>query len=408
MLCWPACSSAPGLRGQISPIGHKDASSSDSHRRIAATVAATAAEFDQARHLLLQGKYDDAIFALRQLESKRPGIRGLSHELGAAYYKKSDFMNAIAFLKKALEEDPGDSEAEQLLGLSYYLCRTARGGDSRACEKVQTWYASANVDASYILGICYIQTKDYPNARKAFAKMFDVPAESAASYLFTARMLLRQDFAPVAEEYAHKAVALDPKLPLAHELLGELYLYHSQIDEAIAEFRKELEINPGNAAAYYKLADGYSRVQKYDEAERLLQRSIWLDPTSTGPYILLGKVLEKKGETELAVARFAAGARDGSQQSHSTPPLGAGLPRIGKERRRGPRAESGWPIGAKPELEALKGRATRWSFSKTMFRGCRNIRGVPLPVERVRSVWAGNVQRTVAPAISFHSAERIS
>jgi Flp pilus assembly protein TadD len=42
-------------------------------------------------------------------------------------------------------------------------------------------------------------------------------------------------------------------------------------------------------------------VQKYDEAERLLQRSIWLDATSTGPYILLGKVLAKKGETELAV-----------------------------------------------------------------------------------------------------------
>jgi len=33
----------------------------------------------------------------------------------------------------------------------------------------------------------------------------------------------------------------------------------------------------------------------------LLQRSIWLDATSTGPYILMGKVLEKKGETELAV-----------------------------------------------------------------------------------------------------------
>jgi Flp pilus assembly protein TadD len=32
-----------------------------------------------------------------------------------------------------------------------------------------------------------------------------------------------------------------------------------------------------------------------------LQRSIWLDSTSTGPYILLGKVLQKKGETELAV-----------------------------------------------------------------------------------------------------------
>ncbi len=33
----------------------------------------------------------------------------------------------------------------------------------------------------------------------------------------------------------------------------------------------------------------------------MLQRSIWLDSTSTGPYILMGKVLAKKGETELAV-----------------------------------------------------------------------------------------------------------
>jgi len=60
-------------------------------------------------------------------------------------------------------------------------------------------------------------------------------------------------------------------------------------------------LNPGYAAAYYKLADAYSRVQKFDEAERLLQRSIWLDATSTGPYILMGKVLQKKGETELAI-----------------------------------------------------------------------------------------------------------
>ena len=33
----------------------------------------------------------------------------------------------------------------------------------------------------------------------------------------------------------------------------------------------------------------------------MLQRSIWLDATATGPYILMGKVLLKKGEAELAV-----------------------------------------------------------------------------------------------------------
>jgi tetratricopeptide (TPR) repeat protein len=253
-----------------------------------------------ARRLSEQGKFDEAIAKIESLALKDPELKGLAHELGVTYYKKSDYLKAVASFKKALEEDPGDNEAVQLMGLSYYL--SGRPAEAIApLEKVQTWYPSANVDAAYILGICYVQTKDYPSARKAFAKMFDVPADSAASYLFTARMLLRQDFGPVAEEYAKKAAELDPKLPLAHSLLGELYLYKSRLPEAIKQFQKELELNPGEAAIYYKLADAYSRLQKYEEAERLLQRSIWLDSTSTGPYILMGKVLEKKGETALAV-----------------------------------------------------------------------------------------------------------
>ena len=254
----------------------------------------------EARRLSEQGKFDEAIGKLEALALKDPEMQGLAHELGVTYYKKRDYLKAVASFKKALEEDSSDNEAVQLMGLSYYLA--GRPAEAIApLEKVQTWYPSANVDAAYILGICYVQTKDYPSARKAFAKMFAVPADSAASYLFTARMLLRQDFAPVSEEYAKKAVELDPKLPLVHSLLGEIYLYKSRLPEAIEQFQKELELNPGEAAVYYKLADAYSRLQKYEEAERLLQRSIWLDATSTGPYILMGKVLEKKGETALAV-----------------------------------------------------------------------------------------------------------
>ncbi len=256
--------------------------------------------FAEARRLSEQGKYDDAIAQLQELATRTPPPAGLAHELGAAYYKKSDYLKAAEYLKQALAENPKDDEAVQLLGLSYYLA----GRPSEAIpylEKVQTWYPRANVDASYILGVCYIQSKNYPQARVAFAKMFDVKPDSAASYLFTARMLFRQEFDPVAEEYAQKAVALDPKLPMAHFLLGELHLYKSRIQEAITDLQQELAINPGYPAAYYKLADAYSRVQKYDDAERLLQRSIWLDATSTGPYILMGKVLEKKGEAALAV-----------------------------------------------------------------------------------------------------------
>ena len=194
----------------------------------------------------------------------------------------------------------------------YYLAGKA-GKQSPRLEKVQTWYPRANVDASYMLGICYLQTQDYDHARGAFAKMFDVPADSAASYLFSARMLLRQQFDPVAEQYALKAVAIDSKLPLAHFLLGELYIFKSRIPDAIAEFEKELAINPGNAAAYYKLADAYSRMQKVRRCGAVaaalhlagchVHRALHPDGQGVG----------QKGRARTSGPGFAARAVDGSQ-----------------------------------------------------------------------------------------------
>jgi tetratricopeptide (TPR) repeat protein len=256
--------------------------------------------YDQVHRLTEQGKFDEALTRLNEISKSNPTAENLSHEFGVTYYRKGDYRNAVAALQRALAENPEDTEAIQLTGLSLYLSNKPAEAIPYLV-KVQSWYPSASVDASYILGVAYIQTKDYASARRAFAKMFQVPPDSAAAYLFTARLLLRLDFAPVAEEYGKKAIELDAKLPLAHQVLGELYLYENKLPEATAQFEQEMAINPGNPAAYYKLADAYSRAQKFDDAEKLLQRSIWLDSTSTGPYILLGKVLEKKGETELAV-----------------------------------------------------------------------------------------------------------
>ena len=291
-------------------------------------------DFAEARKLSQQGKYDDAIALLQPMAARTPKPAGVSHELGTVYYKKGDYLKAAEYLKQAVAEDPNDKEAVQLLGLSYYLA----GRPAEAIpylEKVQAWYPRANIDAAYILGISYIQAKDYPQARKAFATMFDVPADSGASYLITARMLFRQEFIPVAEEYAQKAIAADPKLPLAHELLGEIHLFMSKIPDAISDFQQELAINPASAPALYKLADAYSRVQKYDEAERLLQRSIWLDASSTGPYILMGKVLQKKGEPVLAIRTLQRAVTMDPNNPITHHLLGQAYRDMGKERRSG-------------------------------------------------------------------------
>src|SRR5215813_2140435 len=319
LLCFVLVGAIPGQIASSHPSDQSDKVTSPN----------SSSDFAEPRRLMGQGRFDDAIAELQRVAALNPPPKGVAHELGVAYYKKSDYPKAIESLKTATAEDPGDNEAVQLLGLSYYL--SGRPGEAiPLLEKVQTWFPRANIDGSYILGLCYIQTKDYPNARKAFARMFDVSPDSAASYLFTARMLRRQELDPVAEEYAQKAATLDPKLPLVHFLLGELYLYKSRIPESITEFQKELTINPGHAPTYYKLADAYSRIQKFDEAERLLQRSIWLDATSTGPYILMGKVLEKKGEAELAIRALQRAANMDPNNSMTHHLLGQAYRDLGK------------------------------------------------------------------------------
>ncbi len=61
----------------------------------------SAPEFVQSRKLIQQGKLDDAIAELHALEASHPGLQGLDLELGAAFYKKSDYPKAIEYLKKA-------------------------------------------------------------------------------------------------------------------------------------------------------------------------------------------------------------------------------------------------------------------------------------------------------------------
>ena len=252
-----------------------------------------------AHQLLEQGKVDEALTQLKAIQARDQNLKGLDRELGVAYYRTSDYLRSATYLEKVTAADPNDKEATQLLGLSYFFT----GKPKQAIpllEKVQSWFPTAHVDASYVLGISYIQTRDYDSARKAFATMFGVPPDSPAAHIFVSRMLMRQGFDTIAEQEAKKAVELDPKLPMANYLLGEMYIFKSRIPEAIKAFEAELAINPANAATYYRLADAYTRVQRWDDAEKLLQQSIWLDSTASGPFILMGKVLLKKNDATLA------------------------------------------------------------------------------------------------------------
>jgi len=264
----------------------------------AAVTAASASQeandaLATARALIQQGRSEEAITELKRLAALDPNAKGVNHELGVAYYHQSEYLKAAQYLVRALQENPNDRDAAQLLGLSYYS--VGRPADAiPALEKVHAWYPDAKMDAIYILGICYVLTERYPEARRTFAKLYRVPEDSAAAHLMLASILVRQGFDPVAENEARRALELASQLPLAHFMLGELCVYKADYACAVREYEAELAINPGYAPALSHLGEVFWRLSRYDESEEAVQRAIWLDSTSAEPYVILGKVFFKK------------------------------------------------------------------------------------------------------------------
>ena len=81
------------------------------------------------------------------------------------------------------------------------------------------------------------------------------------------------------KEIADRALALSPDLPEAHIALGNFYYYGKrQYDEALAEYRRALELQPNNVSAQEQIAFIYRRQAKWQECLAELAKCDERDP----------------------------------------------------------------------------------------------------------------------------------
>jgi predicted Zn-dependent protease len=266
------------------------------------TLSDSTIALKSVQHAIDTGHAAEALKTISDLRTAHPSMPGLDRAEGLALYAESDLTKADIAFAAALKQDPKDIESAQMRGLT--LFRLGRPADAIPLLELAGVRGSlGKADPNYILALCYMDTHRYDDSRHAFAAQFGFAPDSAEAYLVAARMLLRREYLPIAQSYAEKSVNLEPSLPLAHELLGEIALAGNHLEEAITQFEQEKAHNPLDGSIYDRLGDAYGRAAKYDEAQRNLQEAILLEPNTTGPYILLGKTMLKKGDA-IAAATY--------------------------------------------------------------------------------------------------------
>lgn len=253
----------------------------------------------RADELLRAGKSKDALVLLNEVAASAPDTPHLEAKLGKACFQSDQFRQAVPHLKAALQQNDADTESAQLLALSYFaLAEYAQAVP--LLEKLNTRLSEKIPDGPYLLASSYVMTQRWDDARKTFAGVFSVPPDSAMAYLMFGKFLVRQRLEDRAVPEIQTALQRDPQLPMAHFILAEIDLYKGDAPAAVEELTKELAINPSVWLVYWRLGDAYVRLERYDEAEKVLREAVWLNETSSGSYILLGQVGLKRNDPAMA------------------------------------------------------------------------------------------------------------
>ena len=257
-------------------------------------------QLPEIQQMLSRGQLKEAEAKLNELAAQHPEPAGTERLLGTIHYQRNEFAAADTAFGRAIAQNPEDLEAVQMRGVTLY--RMGKAAEAiPLLERSNSAIGASNSDSTYVLAVSYMDVKRYDDARRIFAKQYKLLPNSAASYLFLARMLLRRNYPVESAQMVEKALVLDPRLPLAHLLLGQIALSTSHEAEAVTQLEAERKVNPMDGEVYERLGDAYLRASRFEEAQQTLDCAVLLEPNSTGPYILLGQVLLKREDPATAL-----------------------------------------------------------------------------------------------------------
>ena len=196
----------------------------------------------EAQELFENGKYSAAENILNQLILKNSKSPQIFHMLGTIYYDKGKFNKAVRAFRRALELDPGFTDAS--VGLSIILNDLGR----------------------------------YQEGKEVFDTAYSLLEKK------------KQQTDPYVNE----------KFAIKHDELGELYFQHKRFTDALEQFYKALGLSTRRAEISMKIVECYLKLESQQKAIRELEKIIKEFPRFESARVKLGKIYSERGQNHLA------------------------------------------------------------------------------------------------------------
>jgi len=301
---------------------------------------------EQAAKASEENRLDDAALLYRKAVTLQPRWAVGWWALGTLEYDKNQYAAAARAFEKLIALRPANGSAHAMLG----LCRVELKQDPEALKHLTSAEQLGVLEDSqlrrvvlYQLGSVQLRSRRFSDAKATFSQLVrdgirsdevvagmgmaalgvppsnlpdkDTPGRDVVDRVGRAESVAaKKDFADAKQIYSLLATEY-PAYPNLHFAFGRLRLDAHELDEAVAEFQKELQNDPRHLGALLEIAAVRYRVDSADGI-KYAEQAVKVSPQLPFAHYLLGllyldndRVTEAVPELEIARKAFAKQAQ---------------------------------------------------------------------------------------------------
>jgi TolB-like protein/Tfp pilus assembly protein PilF len=252
---------------------------------------------------------------LSKLPHAEQPIRQVNREAYLAYLEgryfwtkrtEEGFAKAITLFQRSIEIDPtyappyaGLADCYELLGSlpNSTLTPSEAFPKAEAAARKALELDSTLAEAHVSLGYSQLAYEwNFPEARKEFERALQLRPGYATAHQYYAYYLTAMGKLDEAIAERKRALELDPISPLLNSALGEAYYHSRRFDVTIEQNIKALELDPSYAIALVNIGRGYEQMGMHQQARDAFRKILAYAPEDPAILALMGHEYAVSGD----------------------------------------------------------------------------------------------------------------
>jgi putative PEP-CTERM system TPR-repeat lipoprotein len=255
---------------------------------------------------IAMGNAPEAEIQLAQVMAKEPENRKALFLLAGIQIRRKDGAAALKTLDRVIQANPRDIEALYRKGLLYIESNdfdNALALSTSIIKQSQDW-----PEGHRLQGFALFFKKQYSDAIAPLQKSLLQQPNAGTYYILALTHYYRNEVEQAINQF-QKALDLQPAYTPARVHLALLLLNKKRVDEAIKEAKTVLAQDDENALAHNIVGSAYLLKGNYAKGLAELNKALALDPSLADVHMKKGLVAMKRGESQEAESELAAAVR---------------------------------------------------------------------------------------------------